>query len=193
MSTFIDDAAKSEEEQGPASKHTRSNAKNSTITPLTRLPTVMTRKEPKVKPPPPPRPDSAAAGVTEGQEGEAGAEDGGTGQYSGMNKEQLLEEFRAKQAEREAARRKAMDAEVRRGVFSNGLKSRRPPQAGAGRGGQRRDVAGTRVKIVQKFQIRARDLSAFYTDDRAKVRGGLCLMCVYARLHRSCKNNTVSP
>lgn len=122
MSTFIDDATQSEdkEQEGTATTKTKTSGgkktteKNSKIFPLTRLPTVMTRKEPKVKkpPPPPPRPDPAAAGTAAGGEGASAAEDGDLGQYSGMDKEKLLEQFRAKQAEREAARRKAMDTEV---------------------------------------------------------------------------------
>lgn len=83
-------------------------------TPLTRLPTVMARKAPKVKPPPPPppppRPDAEAAGAGDGD----GAGDGaGAGKYAGMDKEQILEAFRKKQAQQEVARRKAMDEEVR--------------------------------------------------------------------------------
>lgn len=121
MSTFIENATKAEEEKqrGTATTKTKTSGgkksaeKNSKIFPLTRLPTVMTRKEPKKKPPPPPpRPDPAAAGADAAGEGASAAEDGGLGQYSGMDKEKLLEQFRAKQAEREAARRKAMDTEV---------------------------------------------------------------------------------
>lgn len=109
MSTFLEDVRIAGDDG--------SLKKNKNTTPLTRLPTVMTRKEPKVKPPPPsptpPRPDVAEGGQA-GQEGEdlmgSGSESGG--QYEGMTREQILEEFRAKQAEREAARRKAMDEEV---------------------------------------------------------------------------------
>lgn len=85
-------------------------------TPVTRLPTVMTRKEPKVKPPPPPPAEKAekAAGSGGGEVGADAAGDvEGAGKYEGMDKEQLLEAFRKKQAEREVARRKAMDEEVR--------------------------------------------------------------------------------
>ncbi|CAM9327347.1 unnamed protein product [Sphacelaria rigidula] len=127
MSTFIDDATQSEdkEQEGTATTKTKisggkkTTEKNSKIFPLTRLPTVMTRKEPKVKkpPPPPPRPDPAAAGTAAGGEGASAAEDGDLGQYSGMDKEKLLEQFRAKQAEREAARRKAMDTEADNYLF----------------------------------------------------------------------------
>lgn len=97
MSTFIEEAAAADASDNK---------------PLTRLPTVMTRKEPKVKPPPPPppppRPEAGATGgAGEGEPGE------GAGAYEGMDREKILEQFRAKQAEREAARRKAMDAEVR--------------------------------------------------------------------------------
>lgn len=81
-------------------------------TPLTRLPTLMARKAPKVKPPPPPppppRPDAGTAGG-----GEGGDAAGAAGKYSGMDKEQILEAFRKKQAQQEVARRKAMDEEVR--------------------------------------------------------------------------------
>ncbi|CAN0366585.1 unnamed protein product, partial [Hapterophycus canaliculatus] len=84
-------------------------------TPVTRLPTVMTRKEPKVKPQKPPPTEeaekaagSAGEGVGAGAAGDAAE---GAGKYEGMDKEQLLEAFRKKQAEREVARRKAMDEE----------------------------------------------------------------------------------
>lgn len=97
MSTFLEAAGTAEASQN---------------TPLTRLPTVMTRKEPKVKPPPPPpsspRPEAETAA---GAVGEAGSD--GAGKYDGMNRDEILEQFRAKQAEREAARRKTMDEEVR--------------------------------------------------------------------------------
>lgn len=110
MSAFIADAPRSENEIPPGKA-------NKSTTPLTRLPTVMTRKESKVKSSPPPlRPDPAAAGAAGGgaeASGEGGASEGGAGRYAGMNKEQILEQFRARQAEREAVRRKAMDAEVR--------------------------------------------------------------------------------
>lgn len=95
MSTFIEAAASAD-------------AKNRT--PLTRLPTVMARKAPKVKPPPPPpRPDAETAGAGHGEGGDAA----GAGKYAGMDKEQILEAFRKKQAQKEVARRKAMDEEVR--------------------------------------------------------------------------------
>ncbi|CBJ25496.1 conserved unknown protein [Ectocarpus siliculosus] len=81
-------------------------------TALTRLPTVMTRKEPKAKPPPPP---PKAEG---GEGGGASAEGlGGAGKYEGMDKEKLLEAFRKKQAEREVARRKEMDEEADNFLF----------------------------------------------------------------------------
>ena len=82
-------------------------------TSLTRLPTLMARKAPKVKPPPPPpsppRPEADTAGAGEG---EGGGDAAGAGKYSGMDKEQILEAFRKKQAQQEVARRKAMDEEV---------------------------------------------------------------------------------
>ena len=97
MSTFITEAAA---------------ADPSDNTSLTRLPTVMTRKEPKVKPPPPPPPPPRPEGGAAGGAGEGGLGEG-AGAYEGMDREKILEQFRAKQAEREAARRKAMDEEVR--------------------------------------------------------------------------------
>lgn len=118
MSVFLGDAARASKD-GSLKKHKHT-------TNLTRLPTVMTRKEPKVKPPSsPPGPQVSAGGKggmenqhkkPDGQEGPAGndAESSG-GQYEGMDRDQLLEEFRQKQAEREAARRKMMDEEVRHG------------------------------------------------------------------------------
>lgn len=101
MSTFLEAAA---------------TAEQSDNTPLTRLPTVMTRKEPKVKPPPPPPPPPIPGAETaEEATGETGGGDE-SGKYEGMNREEILEKFRAQQAERESARRKAMDEEVRVGV-----------------------------------------------------------------------------
>lgn len=99
MSVFLEEAATAE-----ATKKT----------PLTRLPTVMARKEPKVKTPPPvpptPRPEEeaveeAAGGMGDGQELPS--------EFGGMDKERVLELLKQKQAEREAAKRKAMDEEVR--------------------------------------------------------------------------------
>lgn len=95
MSKFLEDAATADAKQN---------------TPITRLPTVMTRKEPKVKPPPPPPPPPRTEPEGTAQVEGEGAGEGGA--YEGWTREQILEEFRLKQAEREAARRKVMDEEV---------------------------------------------------------------------------------
>ncbi|CAM9487758.1 unnamed protein product [Scytosiphon promiscuus] len=87
-------------------------------TSVTRLPTVMARKEPKVKPPPAAEKAEKAAGSGgEGGGADASADAEGLGKYEGMDKEQLLEAFRKKQAEREVARRKAMDEEADNFLF----------------------------------------------------------------------------
>lgn len=102
MSTFLEGAA------------TADAKKNS---PITRLPTVMTRKEPKLKPPPPPPPPPVpdAETTTDGADGAGGeAGEGIAGKLEEMTPEQL-QELRLRQAEREAARRKVMDEEVTEG------------------------------------------------------------------------------
>eukprot|EP00903_Cladosiphon_okamuranus_P009402 g8966.t1 len=90
-------------------------------TPLTRLPTVMARKAPKAKPPPPPppspRPDADTPGSGAGVRGAEGGDAAGAGKYAGMDKEQILEAFRKKQAQQEVARRKAMDEEADNFLF----------------------------------------------------------------------------
>lgn len=103
MSVFLEEAATAEAMQN---------------TPLTRLPTVMARKEPKVKTPPPvpptPRPEEEAAKKA-AEEAAGGLGDGQDlpSEFGGMDKERVLELLKQKQAEREAAKRKAMDEEVR--------------------------------------------------------------------------------
>ena len=100
MSAFLDEAATAEAKEN---------------TPLTRLPTVKARKEPKVKPPPPQPPSTPgteAEGVVEGA-GEKRGEQGVSSEFGGMDKHQAEELLKIRQAEREAARRKAMDEEVR--------------------------------------------------------------------------------
>lgn len=150
-------------------------------TPITRLPTVMTRKEPKVKapppPPPPPRPDADAS-----MEAEAGGDTGdeeGAGKYDGMTREQILEKFRLEQAEREAARRKAMDEEVTPPVETEHFgRSERVPWILPGFP-CRRSVLNATMRPVLWGRRRERILEARSFTIRASLMRGALLLIVH--------------